>query len=226
MFRPCVESWNTTRFIIAANCLLPKQDTVKLPEQTLTNQLLPGARWPYFCTPALLQEFFLSCLSNQLCFRLNFKILLSMFPTLDFPDSGSHKNWLEKYFLLNKESNIPKATICINRKPFLSLSVRLSVLEESHPSSFVVQVTQSPIEFIPIMKNILFSFGDDGSTFGPIQGKTIVTQNYSAIDFTDQSSGWHIYNFRNINSLWAFAWFEACTANECALHYWKTQLFS
>ena len=101
-----------------------------------------------------------------------------MFPTLDFLDSGSHKNWLEKYLLLNKESKIPKATICINRKSLLSLSVtRLSVLQESHPSSFVVQVTQSPIEFIPIMKNILFSFGDDGSTFGPIQGKTIVTQD-------------------------------------------------
>ena len=190
MFRPCVESWNTRRLIFAANCLLPKQDTVKLPEQTLTNQLLPGARWPYFCTPALLQEFFLSCLSNQLCWRLNFKVLLSMFPTLNFLDSGSHKNWLEKYLLLNKESNIPTVTICIKRKPFLSFSVRLSVLEESHPSSFVVQVTQSPIEFIPIMKNILFSFGDDGSTFGPIQGKTIVTQDYSAIDRLHRPIKW------------------------------------
>ena len=139
---------------------------MKVPEQTLTNQLLPVARWPYFCTPALLQEFFLSCLSNQLCWRLNFKVLLSMFPTLDFLDSGSHKNWLKKYFLLNKESNITTATICINKKSFLSLSVtRLSVLQESHSSSFVVQVTHSPIEFITIMKNILFSFGDDGSTF-------------------------------------------------------------
>ena len=42
-------------------------------------------------------------------------------------------------------------------------------------------------EFIRILKNIIFSFGDDGSIFGPIQGKTIVTQDHPAIGFTDQS---------------------------------------
>ena len=36
-----------------------------------------------------------------------------MFSTLDFLDSGLNKNWLEKDLLLNKESDIPTAKICI-----------------------------------------------------------------------------------------------------------------
>ena len=117
-------------------------DTVKLHERTVVaNQLLPVSRWPHLCTTALF-EFFLSCLSNQLSRWLNLKVLFSMFPTLDFLGSVLHKNWLEKDLLLNKESDFPTATICIiNRKPFLSFSVRSSVLQQSHPSSFVVQVT-------------------------------------------------------------------------------------
>ena len=66
-----------------------------------------------------------------------------MFFALDLLDSGLHKNWLEKDFILNNESDIPMPTIRIHREPFLSFSVRSSVLQESHSRSFVVQVTRS-----------------------------------------------------------------------------------
>ena len=155
------------------------------------------------------------------------KVLFSMFPTLDFLGSVLHKNWLEKDLLLNKESDIPTATICIiNRKPFLSFSVRSSVLQQSHSSSFVVQVTQSPIEFIPIMKNIIFSFGDDGSTFGPIQGKNIVTQDYPAIGFTDQSSDSIFIIFKTLTVCELLRGSRHARLMSVFCIIWKTQLFS
>ena len=172
---------------------------MKLHEQTVTNQLLPVSRWP---------AVFSHLSVCQLCRWLNLKVLLSTFFALDFLDSGLHKNWLEKDSLLNKESDIPTATIRIHREPFWVFQWDGRFFKNHIQVASSSKLHAQLAEFIPIVKNILFSFRDDGSIFGPIPArKTIVT--HPATDRLHRSiKWWHIYNFQNVNSLLASAWWQ------------------